>query len=423
MTLMPPGGQRPRPSGDAVRTRTATLADEGRAAVHADATPSPMAVVWRLALTTSLMVLAYGMTAPMLAVLLQQAGHSTATVGAFAMVPFLMVGLLIPLMPRLLSRWGVLRVYRWGSALQVIAALGYAGGSGLWAWTAAAVVGGIGVAGLWNGTEALLAREAPPAQRGRVMGLYQTGMGAAFALGPFVPGIVDAPARSLLFGAAALVALCCLMAFTIPDHHVQEPPHLPDGHGGTWQALKAVPALAALAFIGGVFEAGLSSVSAAYAAAGGIGLSAAASVAGAIGVGSFLCQYPAGVAADRFAPRAIFTTAAMLLLVTSALFALADWQPWILWLAGMVWGGVGGALYTLTMVQVAHAFDGRATAGGAAAMITGYTMGGMLGPMVSGASLAWGGAPALAVLLCGAAVLALIAARRALPKRGGRKPD
>nr|WP_255520261.1 MFS transporter [Ramlibacter aurantiacus] len=368
-----------------------------------------MAVVWRLALATSLMVMSYGMTAPLLAVLLQQHGHGTTVIGAFAMLPFLMVMLLIPLVPRLLARWGVLRVYRWGSALQVVAALGYAFGSDIWAWSAAAVVGGIGVAGLWNGTEALLASEAPPDQRGRVMGLYQTGMGAAFAIGPFMPGLLGLAAQPLLVLAALLVTVCCAMAFSIPDHHLDKPA---PGQAGTWHALCALPGLAAMAFIGGVFEAGLSSVSAAYASSSGLGLSAAASVAGAIGTGSFLCQYPAGVAADRVRPTRVFTTAAALLLGASLLFSIADRQPWVFWVAGTIWGGVGGALYTLTMVQVAHAFDGRATAGGAAAMITGYTAGGMAGPLVSGALLQWNGAPGLSFGLALLATAALVAARR-----------
>jgi len=373
---------------------------------------SGMVVVWRLAIATTLMVLAYGMTAPMLAVLLQQQGHPPAVVGAFAMVPFLMVGALIPLMPRLLARWGVLKVYRWGSVLQVLASIGYAAGDGLIAWTVASAVGGLGVAGLWNGTEALLAREAPAAERGRVMGLYQTGMGAAFALGPFAPVLLDYNPRTLLVMAAVLVLLCSLFAFRVPDHSLREPP---PGQAGTWHALRLVPALAALAFVGGVFEAGLTSVSAAYAAAAGAGLGVAASVAGAIGMGSFLCQYPAGWAADHFRTRSVFQGAAMLLLVSSLAFAAADHQPWLLWAVGLLWGGVGGALYTLTMVQVAHVFQGRATAGGAAAMITGYTLGGIVGPVASGAALQWSGAPGLSTLLCAVSLLAWVAARRPEP--------
>ncbi|HWI80672.1 MFS transporter, partial [Ramlibacter sp.] len=327
-----------------------------------------IAVVWWLSLATSLIVLAFAMAAPVLAVSLQQAGYSTTAVGAFAMIPFLMITLLIPVVPRVLARWGIVRAYRWGCVLQLAAILGYALGDGLAAWSVAAVAGGIGAAALWNATEALLAREAPAERRGRVMGLYQTGLGAALALGPFVPALLGWGARPVLWAGVVLVAACGAIAAALPHHATKEPP--PHAASGTWHALRAVPLLAALAFIGGVFEAGLASVSAAHASATGMSLATSASVAGAIGVGSFACQYPAGVAADRFRPTAVFSTAALLLLASSIAIAFAGRAPWLLWVVGVVWGGVGGALYTLSMVQVAHHFAGRATAGGAAAMIT-----------------------------------------------------
>ncbi|HSW20936.1 MAG TPA: MFS transporter [Ramlibacter sp.] len=366
---------------------------------------SGMGVVWRLGAATTLAVLGFAMTAPVLAVSLQQAGHGTAAVGAFAMAQFLTIGLLIPLMPRLLARWGVLRAYQAGSVLVLAAVSSYAFTQGLWAWTVAALLSGAGTAALWNGTEALLAREAPAAQRGKVMGLYQTSLGAALALGPFAPGVLGWGARPILMLGAFLTLLCCVIAFTISRKALHE--GRPGTQSGIVRALRAVPGLAALAFTGGVFEAGLSAVSAAYASGTGMGLSAAASVAGAIGVGSFLCQYPAGMAADRFRPKAVFGAATALLLAASLAFALAARAPWLLWGVGVVWGGVGGALYTLTMVRVAHEFEGQATAGGAAAMITGYTLGGMVGPPASGAALQWGGPLGLAAGLSALAAFAL----------------
>ena len=67
----------------------------------------------------------------------------------------------------------------------------------------------------------------------------------------------------------------------------------------------------------------------AHASASGMSLRAAATVAGAIGVGSFLVQYPAGWAADRFPLRHVFTGAALALLVASACVAFASGAPWL----------------------------------------------------------------------------------------------
>ena len=71
---------------------------------------SGFALLWRLGAATTLIVTASAMAGPVLAVLLQREGHGTAFVGGFAMLPFLMVGLLIPVMPRVLKRWGAVRI-------------------------------------------------------------------------------------------------------------------------------------------------------------------------------------------------------------------------------------------------------------------------------------------------------------------------
>jgi len=105
-----------------------------------------MAVVWRFAIATTLVVLASAMAGPVLAVSLQQAGASTAAVGAFAMLPFLVVGLLIPVVPRVLARFGVVRTYRAGCFMQLFGVLLYAGTDHWLPWTVGSIAGGFGAA-------------------------------------------------------------------------------------------------------------------------------------------------------------------------------------------------------------------------------------------------------------------------------------
>ena len=168
-----------------------------------------------------------------------------------------------------------------------------------------------------------------------------------------------------------------------------------------------------IAFAGGVFEAGLSSISAANGAALGLSLAQASSIVGALGVGSFVFQYPAGLAADRFAPQRVFGVAGVLLLVASIAFAASAQFTWLLYATAIIWGGIGGALYTLTMIRVAHHFDARmgysAVASGTAAMITGYTLGGALGPLISGAALQYFSACGLSAWLSLLSIAVLLA--------------
>lgn len=376
--------------------------------------PAGLGLVWRLGAATTLTVTSFAMAGPLLAVLLQQRGHGTGAIGAFAMLPFLLIGLLIPVVPRVIGRLGVVRTYRAGAALELVGVIGYALGQDLAAWSAAAVMVGIGAAFLWNATEALLAQEAPPKMRGRVMGLYQTALGAALAVGPFLPALLRLQAHTALWIPAAAVAACLVIALQAQSRAT---PASAQARASTWEALRAVPWLAVLAFAGGVFEAGLSAIEAAHASSLGLDMRTATSVAGAIGVGSFLLQYPAGWAADHMPVKRVFAGAAIALAAASFALGFAGQAHWLLWACGLVFGGVGGALYTLSIIQVAHAYAGRATAGGTAAMITGYTWGGTLGPVASGTVLQAAGLPGLAALLTVLALGALVAACK-LPSRG-----
>ena len=376
-----------------------------------------MRSVWALAVATTLVVTSFSMFSPLLAVQLYQRGFSTTAIGAFAMIPFACVAVLIPFMPRAFARFGLGPCYVAGLVLETVCTLGYALTTSFALWCASSVAGGVGAAAVWNATEALLAQHAPPAQRGRVMGLYQTALGGALAVGPFVPAALLWPAPTTLWVAVAVqfAALVVALATGVSQRAPQAAHAADAGHAlGTWGAMRQVPALAGIAFVGGVFEAGLGSISAANGAGAGLSMAQAASVVGALGLGSFVFQLPAGLAADRFSPRRVFALAGGVLLVSAAGFAftLGGQHLWLLWASAWLWGGVGGALYTLSMISVAHHFNGSSVAAGTAAMITGYTLGGAVGPVISGVALQQAGALGMAVWLGVLAVGVVGLARR-----------
>ncbi len=370
----------------------------------------------RLSASTTLVVLAFSTVLPLLAVTLQRQGVSALAIGVFAALPFLTIALVLPWLPQLFTRLGAGRAYRFGLMLEGIGTLGYAFGDGYWLWCACSVLGCIGAAALWNGTEAMIAFNAPPAWRGRVTGLYQTGLGIATAVGPLLPLALAAlwpqvPALRLV----QLAPLALLAALLVASPAVLA--RLPVAHraaaGHTlWTALRARPGLALLACAGGVFEAGLGAISAAHGAAVGLAPAAATSIAGVLGFGSFLLQYPAGWLADHVPLRRVFMVAGAVLLAASLAFAASGRWPALLWVTAFCWGAVGGALYTLTMVRVAHEFAASSAIAGSAAMIAGYTVGGALGPAVSGLMLDHGGVPGQSLWLALLAAVVLAVARR-----------
>lgn len=380
-------------------------------------TPQPMRIVTQVAVATALIVTGFAMVGPIAAVLLQSRGVSPLAIGFFAMIPFLMVALLLPVMPRLFARYGVGRVYLAGLVVEMVAIPTYALSANYWAWCAAAMVSGAGAAAVWNATEALIAQYSPADKRGRITALYQTALGASLMVGPFLPGLTGWAPFTLFMVAFAVHLLGIVLTAALPLGELSVTRDAKAGVAAaapmtTWGAVRLAPALVTIAFVGGVYEMGLTSITAANSAAMGLSLAAAAAVAGAIGVGSFVGQIPAGLAADKASSRTVFVTSGVVLVAAAAALGASAWAGdvpvAVMWGAGLAWGGVGGALYTLTMIRVAHQFASTSAAAGTAAMISGYTLGGALGPPMAGALVQVGGLTALAGLL-GALSLLVVA--------------
>ncbi|RTL29271.1 MAG: MFS transporter [Burkholderiales bacterium] len=337
----------------------------------------------RVMLGTTLVVLSYSLLNPVLAVRLQTSGASSTAIGLVAMLPFISVAALVPLVPRLFARVGVGQAYRAGVLLELLSCLGYMVTTDYRAWCALGLMAGMGAAAAWNATEALIAHNVPASHRGRLTGLYQALLGAGMALGPMLPGLLRVGPMEANALAAAGLALGLLITLA-PAVTYLKAMHDDQEHMSMVSAWRFRPTLAWAAVVGGVFEVGLGSITTAYGSQIGLNLAAATSIAGALGMGSFLAQYPIGWLADHLPPRRLFAAGAGILVLSALAFVQAANWPSLIWICAAAWGGVGGALYTLSMIRVAHDFADTSALAGTSAMIAGYTAGGALGPIVSG---------------------------------------
>ncbi|MBP7132021.1 MAG: MFS transporter [Aquabacterium sp.] len=339
--------------------------------------------LWRVMLSTALVVLAFSLLSPVLAVRLQTAGVSGTAIGTFAMLSFLSVALLIPVVPHVFARIGVGQAYRLGLALELIACLGYLLTDNYTLWCALGVLGGVGAAAAWNATEALIAHNVPASHRGRLTGLYQAILGAGMAIGPFLPGLLGlGPLQANAVAATGLaLGLSLTLTPTVGQLKAMHADREPMSMLAAW---RFRPVLVWAAIVGGVFEVGLGTITTAYGSQIGLNLAAATSIAGALGMGSFTLQYPLGWLADHVASRRLFAIGAVVLAISGVAFTFASQWPALIWVCAALWGAVGGALYTLSMIRVAHDFADSSALAGTSAMIAGYTIGGSVGPLVSG---------------------------------------
>ncbi|MBX3611194.1 MAG: MFS transporter [Hydrogenophaga sp.] len=369
----------------------------------------------------------YFMLAPLLLLRLKDSGESTALAGMFAAAGWLGIFLMVPFASALTRRLGR-RPTLWLSALiPTLATAGFALSPSLALWFPLKIVAGMASGLRWVLAEAIVAEFAPPAQRGRYVGLFETLVGVTFVVGPLVLAWVGPQSDAALWAAFGFMAIGLAWSLLIP-----RVPPAADAHEarvglrGVWHALLAHPLIMTVGFVGGFFESGLTSILPLYGLALGLGAVAAALLVSASGLGSAMMMLPAGVLADRMAhhPRqrwgserqarlTLMRACAAITLAGTLLVPLVATMPWLVAPVAFVWGGAGGCLYTLAMIDIGSREQGITLVNSTAVLVMSYTLGGVLAPALGAAALQWSPVLGFPALLLGVAALGVWLLRRA----------
>jgi MFS family permease len=369
-----------------------------------------MGWAWLYPLALCMSVVAFSVLMPRVAVQLSQAGHSGVEVGFFSMITFLVVFLSTPVMPRLYRRFGINRAYLFGLICNLIAVIGFTSLRRYDLLCMTAVLSGIAACCLWGATETLIASHAPAERLGTITGLYQTMLGGVLALGPFLPGLLHLSDQQVRWFVLASLGVAFLLVFVAVGLKVKaDLGHISLGRHTSWrQVFSAMPVLLLAAFVGGVFEAGISNVGSVQTTSFGVSQERAVFFAGAIAFGSLAMQWPIGILADRMSYQKLLRVSLIVLTLSSAL-AWVGWQSLTLWwVSALIWGGVGGALYTLAMISVGHQFRGDNTARYASASIAAYTLGCIAGPFMTGGAFDLDPRRGITAMLFAVALTALV---------------
>ena len=385
--------------------------------------PAFAATLWLIPGVYFLFVAAEFVVLTQLALTLTAQGSTAFAVGALASAFWSGIFVASTATHAVVLRLGHARCFLVAMAMSALAVASLLPHDAYAGWLAAAAVMGVGGGLVWVSGEAWLAEAAPRERRGLLIGLFETSVGLGMLAGPALLPL------SLWAGVSPLAVALVLMAagFTCawPLLHVAEPSvdaHAAAAQGDDarngWRAF-AVP-LVAVAAASGLMESGTSSLLPSISMRLGFALDTAAWLGAAIGAGSALMQAPFGALADRIGlGRAMALAWTLVLGATLSLWVWAGAPQQVLWPVGFVLGGVGGAVYTLVVIELGHRLVGSGLVKAMGLLVTAYTAGTAGGPALGGWLFDRGGLPALAAVmtLCGlvGAGLAWRALGRGLP--------
>ena len=361
---------------------------------------------------------------PLLLFTLKGLGWSDASVGLVAAAEWLGLAIGSPFVAGWVERLGLRRAFLLSGLLPFIALLLITLTPWPLGWGVLVLLGGVAMAMRWIVAEATVVQLAPAAQRGRVVGLFQATIGLTYMVGPGLLawiGTEGAAAEQARWAAVAIggLGLLCTLGVPEPAHR----PHGPDeatprlGLHGIADALRAAPLLMVAGATGGFFEAGSTGVLPLFGLAMGLSAAQSALLLAACGLGGVLAMAPVGELADRWPHRRIYVGCGAIALVASALMPLAAGWPALAYGVAFVWGGTGGALYTLAMVDIGQRSHGVHLVNFTAVLVLSYTLGGMVAPLLGGVALSLNPQWGLALLMTALSALATWALWREPPGR------
>ena len=349
--------------------------------------------------------LVFGLTAPLLNLLLERQGMSGRAIGLNGAMTALGALIFTPFIPSVALRVGPFRLLFATLLATALILLAFKLFDDYRAWFVLRFLMGIAVVVPFLISEIWINQIATPQNRGRMLGIYAACISAGFGSGPLLMQVTGVGGWTPFVVAAALV----LVAMGAISMARGDSPYLdPMGHKSPLPYVRAAPLAILAGLMYGAIETGIFGLLPVYGVRSGFGEGMAAAQLTVIAAGNILLQYPVGWLADKTPPRRVLMLCAVTGVLGGALLpALKD--SVLMWPLLFVWGGTITGMYTVALTMLGQKYTGLALASANAALIVAYNAGAMGGPPLLGQAMDLVDPDGLAYGLAGFFVIFLVA--------------
>ncbi|TPI39693.1 MFS transporter [Mesorhizobium sp. B3-1-9] len=326
---------------------------------------------------------AQGLSSPLFTLLMQKQGLSPGLIGlSAAMMP---VGLIlsasfVPAAVRLVGARNLAVGCSLVGALCFLA-IGYLQN---WvAWYVIRFIIGVVINPLYVLGEVWALSLAPPSRRGRVMGVFNTLMGAGYAAGPFTLTLVGTAGWAPFGVGIAGFALCAVILRLVSSKLTG---FEDDGQpaGSFVGFARLAPALLLAVLVSAAVQQSTYALVPVFGAGYGLPEAMLAALVMMLSLGNIVLQIPLGLLAERFGGRPMILACAVATTVCAILLPLLIATP-LIWGVLLVMGAVGYGVYTMALVELGSRFKGSLLVTGNAAFALLWGVGGIVGPPGAGA--------------------------------------
>jgi len=329
--------------------------------------------------------LVYGITFPLLALVLDSQGVSKSLIGLSTIVQAAAILAIAPFAPGLMTRFAPSRLMQTMTvalALLFIVAGLY---PNVWFWFPLRLIIGAVTALLWIASEALINELAVERWRGRIISIYAAVGAAGFALGPLLLIVTGSDGMAPFVATSVMTLLAGFPLFFVMHKRLE---YSEGGHIGIWRVFLLAPVIMLANVAYAASAESLITFFPLYGMHLGMTKEFALGLMTILGAGGMVLALPLGWVADHVNRLGMLVV--ILLITMSALLAFPyalQQETWLVFLFTFGFGGVEGMIYTLGVVLIGERFRGAQLAAATTAFSACWGAGTMLGPLLVGVGM------------------------------------
>jgi MFS family permease len=342
--------------------------------------------------------LVYGITFPLLALVLDAQGVSKTLIGLNTITQAAAVIFIAPWTPALLSRLAPSRVMQ--SVTAVLAVLFILAGlfPNVWFWFPLRFVIGAMTALLWISSEALINELAEEHWRGRIIGFYSSVGAAGFAMGPLLLILTGSEGMAPFYATTAMILLAAIPLFVVSHQKMH---HDEEQSDGLWQILLLAPTIMIANVVYAASAESMLTFFPLYGMSVGLAENVTLWLLTVVGLGGMILVMPISWLADHVDRMGLLALCVLLTIVCLLLMPWLIRIPYVADFYAFLFGGIEGMIYALGVILVGQRFRGAMLAAATTLFTACWGAGTMLGPLLVGIGMDWFGAESMPYLIVG----------------------
>ena len=324
---------------------------------------------------------AFGMTYPLLSLILESRGVSSDMIGINSAMMPLGILLFSSVIPVAAKRFGARNVAIAAAVATGFLILAYKAFDTLAAWFLIRLLQGMSISTLFVLSEAWIVGSAGDTNRGKIVAIYSSVLSGSFGAGPLLVSFIGIEGWLPFALGAGVIFLGVIPFFFIHEDTTQAPEETRPS--GIFDFAPKAPVLLAAVGIFAIFDAATLSLFPVYGMKNGLDISTSANILTALIVGNVFLQLPIGWLCDKYSHRRILTGCA---LITSLLLLLI---PFVMnsplkWPLLIIIGTSGYGVYTVSLTSLGDRFKGIELVNGSAAFAVMWGFGALFGSVSGG---------------------------------------